>query len=317
MTEEARSSASPDATRPESAAVARFLVFLEKEKRYSAHTVRNYGQALRAFFNALHASGRWAGNLEVVPPLLVRSYLIEAQRGGLSRRTVHLHMSAVRSFFRELRERGEVASNPLQGLSLPAFRKPLPKFLTERQAEKFLEGPRRLLEAGTIEAFEACRDQLVFELLYGAGLRVSELVGLRYTSVDLHSGALRVKGKGKKERLAPMGAAALAVLKEFRSRFAEGTGPEDFVVVKMGRFPVTAIWVQQRMKRYLKLADLPNDLTPHKLRHSFATHMVNAGADLRVVQELLGHASLSSTQVYTHVGLQRLKQAHRDAHPRA
>lgn len=297
--------------------MARFLVFLEKEKRYSAYTVRNYGQALRAFFAFLRASDRWTGSLEAVPLVLVRSFLIEAQRSGLSRRTVHLHISAVRSFFRDLRERGAVSSNPLQGLSLPAFRKPLPKFLTERQAESFLEGPRRLLDAGTIDGFEACRDQLVFELLYGAGLRVSELVGLRYRSVDLKSGALRVKGKGKKERLAPIGAAALAVLTEFRRRFAEGTDPDDFVVVKTGRFPVTPLWVQQRMKRYLKLAGLPNDLTPHKLRHSFATHMVNAGADLRVVQELLGHASLSTTQVYTHVGLQRLKQAHQDAHPRA
>lgn len=303
--------------RPEEEAVARYLAHLLGEKRYSHHTIRNYGQALRSFFSALRASGRWSGQLEAVPSILVRSYLIDSQRGGLSRRTVHLHMSAVRSFFRDLMKRGEVASNPLQGLSLPAFRKPLPKFLTEQQAETFLAGPQRLLEAGEISPFEACRDQLVFELLYGAGLRVSELTGLRYGAVDQRSGVLRVKGKGKKERLAPAGAAALEVLIDFRTRFAEGTDPHDFVIVNTGRLPVTPFWVQRRMKRYLTLAGLPHDLTPHKLRHSFATHLLNAGADLRVVQELLGHASLATTQVYTHVGLQRLKEAHRDAHPRA
>jgi integrase/recombinase XerC len=297
--------------------VARFLTFLQAEKRYSAHTVRNYRQALSAFFTALRAGGRWRGDLHAVPSLLVRGYLIDAQRAGLSRRTVHLHMSAVRSFFRDLRRRGEVESNPLQGLSLPAFRKPLPKFFTERQAETFLEGPRRLLEAGEITAFEACRDQLIFELLYGAGLRISELVNLRYAAVEPGSGVLRVRGKGNKERLAPIGEAALALLREFRRRFASGTAPGDPVVVSNTARPLTPLWVQRRMKRYLALAGLPADLSPHTLRHSFATHLLNAGADLRVVQELLGHSSLSTTQVYTHVGLQRLKDAHRQAHPRA
>jgi len=295
----------------------RFLRFLASEKRYSPYTVRNYRQALEGFFTALRESGRWRGDFEAVPPLLVRSYLIDAQRAGLSRRTVHLHMSAVRSFFRDLRRRGEVTINPLQGLSLPAFRKPLPKFFTEAQAERFLEGPRQLLASGELTPTEACRDQLIFELLYGAGLRISELVGLRFRMVDETSGLLRVRGKGNKERLAPIGAVALATLREYRERFRGEAGHEDPVLVMSGQRPLTAGWVQRRMKRYLLHAGLPSDLTPHKLRHSFATHLLNRGADLRLVQELLGHSTLSTTQVYTHVGLQRLKDAHRQAHPRA
>ncbi|MFP4540702.1 MAG: tyrosine recombinase XerC [Opitutales bacterium] len=302
---------------PESRVVADFLAMLEGEKRASAYTVRNYGQALREFFKALRATGRWHGALEAIPPLLVRSYLVEAQRAGLSRRTLHLHVSAVRSFFRYLRVQGLVQSNPLQGLALPAFRKPLPKFLTERQVTLFLEGPRRLLEDGESTPFEACRDQLIFELLYGAGLRISELTGLRQADADLRTGVLRVRGKGGKERVAPMGEAALAVLRRFREGFVEDTTPAAPLVVRTGAEPLTPLWVQQRMKRYLDLAGLPHDLTPHKLRHSFATHLLNAGADLRVVQELLGHSKLATTQLYTHVGLQRLKDAHRASHPRA
>lgn len=303
--------------RPEDAAVRAFLAFLEGEKRYSDHTVRNYRQALSALFHYLRESGKWRGDLGEVPAVLLRSWLIESQRAGLSRRSVHLRVSAGRSFFRELRRRGQVERNPFQGLVVPPFRKPLPKFLTERQAETFLEGPRRLLERGELTPFEACRDQLIFELLYGAGLRISELVNLRRKAVDDRAGVMRIMGKGRKERVAPMGEAARLVLREFTSRFVEGSGPEDWVVPGERGRPLSAAWVQRRMKRYLEQAGLPSDLTPHKLRHSFATHLLNAGADLRVVQELLGHASLSTTQIYTHVGLQRLKDAHRQAHPRA
>jgi integrase/recombinase XerC len=192
----------------------------------------------------------------------------------------------------------------------------LPKFLTEKQVTRFLEGPSRRLEAGENTPFEASRDQLIFELLYGAGLRISELVGLRYEHVDLSTGVLRIKGKGGKERLAPMGEMATRALRLHREEFIENPEPTDPVVAVNGKKPLSAGWVQRRMKVYLALADLPLDLTPHKLRHSFATHLLNAGADLRVVQELLGHGQLSTTQVYTHVGLDRLKDAHRAAHPR-
>lgn len=302
---------------PELARLDDFLAYLSEERRLSAYTVRNYGQALREIFSFLRSEGRWQGNLEVVPNLLLRSYLIEMQRAGLSRRTLHLRVSAGRAFFRYLLERRVIATNPFSGLAAPPFRRSLPKFLTEKQAERFLEGPRRRLEAGALTPMEACRDQLVFELLYGAGLRISELVALTYRQIDLRTGSARILGKGQKERLAPIGRVALELVKRFRAEFAPEARPEDSVLGAVCGRPVTAGWVQRRMKTYLAEAELPLDLTPHKLRHSFATHLVNAGADLRVVQELLGHASLSTTQVYTHVSLQRLKEAHRKAHPRA
>ena len=180
-----------------------------------------------------------------------------------------------------------------------------------------LSGPLRLLENGSIEAQAAWRDRLAMELLYGGGLRVSELVALNYGAIDLPSGVARVLGKGRKERLAPLGRVALAVLVKFRDEFArQPTASSPVLSLPTGR-RVTIRSVQLMLKRYLALAGLPIDLTPHKLRHSYATHLLNAGADLRLVQELLGHAQLATTQVYTHVSVARLKEVYAKAHPRA
>jgi integrase/recombinase XerC len=155
------------------------------------------------------------------------------------------------------------------------------------------------------------------ELLYGAGLRVSELVGLDHGSVEADEGVARVTGKGRKERVCPLGRAAVSVLRKFKAEFAPSSGPYDPVVCNAGGGRMSARAVQLMLKRHLALAGLPLDLSPHKLRHSFATHLLNAGADLRVVQELLGHAQLATTQVYTHVSIARLKDVYDRAHPRA
>jgi integrase/recombinase XerC len=200
---------------------------------------------------------------------------------------------------------------------LPKLEQRLPKFLTEDQMLQLLAGPQRLLENESIDAFTACRDRLVMELLYGAGLRVSELTGLNYGSVDLEAGVARVLGKGRKERLCPLGKIATALVIKFKQEFARDSGPDAPVLVtpRHERLPVRQ--VQLLLKRYLALAELPMDLSPHKLRHSYATHLLNAGADLRLVQELLGHAQLATTQVYTHVSVARLKEIYTKAHPRA
>ena len=155
------------------------------------------------------------------------------------------------------------------------------------------------------------------ELLYGAGLRVSELVGLNHGEVEIREGIARVTGKGRKQRVCPLGRVACAVLEKFRDEFAPGAGPSDPVLCSAGGGRMTVRAVQLMLKRHLALAGLPLDLTPHKLRHSFATHLLNAGADLRIVQELLGHAQLATTQVYTHVSIARLKEVYDRAHPRA
>ena len=293
-----------------------FLDFLAREKRLSPYTIRNYRQAVLEFGRWLAADGGSTRSPADVDSRTLRDFLIEAQR-RISRRTLHNRVSALRSFYRYWRRLGRLTASPLTGVVLPRLERALPKYLTEGQMLNLLGGPGILLEQGSIDAFTAWRDRLVMELLYGGGLRVSELVGLDYGRIDVPSGVARVLGKGRKERLCPLGRVATAVLVRFRDEFARQTGFADPVVInsRHQRFSVRSI--QLLLKKYLALADLPADLTPHKIRHSYATHLLDNGADLRLVQDLLGHASLSTTQIYTHVSVSRLQEAHRRAHPRA
>jgi integrase/recombinase XerC len=212
---------------------------------------------------------------------------------------------------------GRVTKNPLVGLALPKLEKRLPQFLTEKQMKELLAGPQRLIENGSASPFVAWRDRLAMELLYGAGLRVSELTGLNYGNIEADGAVARVLGKGKKERLCPLGKVAAAVLAKWKTEYARDTGHDAPVLVDTAHRRLSDRSVQLMLKRYLALAGLPLDLTPHKLRHSYATHLLNAGADLRLVQELLGHASLNTTQVYTHVTVARLREVYNKAHPRA
>jgi len=292
-----------------------FAAHLAQERRYSAYTVRNYRQAFEDFHRWLQAAGLWDGGFDALGSRELRDFVIEAQR-RFGRRTLHNHASGLRAFFNYWLRHGRVRRNPLIGVPLPKLEKRLPQFLTEEQMTKLLAGPQRLLENESIDAFTAWRDRLAMELIYGGGLRVSELCGLNHGQVDLDSGVARVLGKGRKERLCPLGKVALAVLRKFRAEFARDTGPDAPVVVTMRHERLPVRQVQLMLKRYLALAELPMDLTPHKLRHSYATHLLNAGADLRLVQELLGHAQLATTQVYTHVSIARLKDIHAKAHPR-
>ena len=296
--------------------LAPFLEFLQKERRYSAYTMRNYRQAFEDFWRWLDAAGLWAPGLDRIEPRDVRDFVIEAQR-RFGRRTLHNHVSGLRAFFKFWIKRGRLAANPFVGLSLPKLEKPLPKFLTEKQTADLLAGPLRLLENESIDAFTAWRDRLVLELLYGGGLRVSELIGLNYEQIEFERGVARVLGKGRKERLCPLGRVAMAVLGKWKAEFARCTDPAAPVVINARHERLNVRAVQLLVKKYLSLADLPMDLSPHKLRHSYATHLLNAGADLRLVQELLGHASLNTTQIYTHTSVARLKEVYDKAHPRA
>jgi len=293
-----------------------FLAHLGKERRYSRYTVRNYRQAFEDFWRWLAAAGGAARGLDRLGPREVRDFIIEGQR-RFSRRTLHNHASGLRAFYKFWLRRGRLRRNPFTGVPLPRLDRPLPQFLTEKQMVDLLAGPQRLLENESLDAFTAWRDRLIMELLYGGGLRVSELVGLNYGQVDFERGCARVLGKGNKERLCPLGRVAMAVLGKWRAEFARDSGPDAPVVVndRHERLPVRQ--VQLRLKRYLALAGLPRDLTPHKLRHSYATHLLNAGADLRLVQELLGHVNLATTQIYTHVSIAHLKKIYERAHPRA
>jgi integrase/recombinase XerC len=295
---------------------APFGDYLALERRCSAYTVRNYRSAFEDFYRWLVSSSLWERGIGALGPREVRDFVIEAQR-RYGRRTLHNHVSGLRTLCRYWMRKGRLERNPFVGIPLPKLEKRLPQFLTEDQARTLLASPKRLLENGGCDAFTACRDLLAMELLYGAGMRVSELVGLSHGDVDLNEGVARVLGKGRKQRLCPLGRVACLVLARFRDEFAPGSGQGDPVLCNKDGARMTARSVQLMLKRHLALAGLPLDLTPHKLRHSFATHLLNAGADLRVVQELLGHAQLVTTQVYTHVSIARLKDVYDKAHPRA
>lgn len=286
------------------------------ERRYSRYTLRNYRQAFEDFYRWLTAAGLWPRGLGGLVPRDVRDFVIEAQR-RYDRRTVHNHASALRTFFKFWQRSGRLSRNPFSGVPLPKLEKRLPKFLTEEQMKLLLAGPDLLLKNGAADSFTAARDRLVLELLYGGGLRVSELVGLDYGVIDAGSGVARVQGKGGKERICPLGKAALAAFARFRTDFASRSAPADPVLVTQAGRRLGVRAVQLMLKRYLGLAGLSLEFSPHKLRHAYATHLLNAGADLRLVQELLGHARLSTTQVYTHVSIARLKDVYDKAHPRA
>jgi integrase/recombinase XerC len=292
-----------------------FTANLSGERRASPYTLRNYRHAVDRFLTWLDAGRDWSGDLGKIDSRDLRDFLIESQR-SLGRRTVHNHVSGLRAFFRFWMRQGELRHNPTTGLVLPKLDKPLPLFMTERQVGQLLDMPMQLLENDGIEVQVAWRDRLALELLYGAGLRVSELCGMTYGQVDFDDGIARIVGKGHKVRLCPLGRVATAVLRAYRDRFATRHGPQDLVLVNHIGRPLTPRHVQLMLKKYLALAGLPMDMTPHKLRHSFATHLLDRGADLRLVQDLLGHASLTTTQVYTHVSVARLKDVHRHAHPR-
>jgi integrase/recombinase XerC len=296
-----------------------FGAHLALERRYSAYTSRNYRRAFDDFVAwRRRALGPGAAGRELrgLTTRVMRDFVIEAQH-RYGRRTLHNHASGLRAFFKFWQRQGRVEKNPLVGLALPKLEKRLPQFLTEGQMKELLAAPLRLLENGGAAPFTAWRDRLAMELLYGAGLRVSELTGLNYGAIEADGTIARVLGKGQKERLCPLGRVAAEVLAKWRREFATDTGAEAPVLVDVKHQRMTDRAVQLMLKKHLALAGLPLDLTPHKLRHSYATHLLNAGADLRLVQELLGHASLNTTQVYTHVTVARLREVYAKAHPRA
>ena len=293
-----------------------FADHLALERRCSVYTVRNYRQALEDFYRWAKAEDVWDTGMDALEVREVRDFVIEAQH-RFDRRTLHNHMSGLRAWAKFWLQRGRLKRNPFVGVPLPKLEKRLPKFLTEEQMKRLLLGPQRLIENESIRPEIAWRDRLAMELLYGGGLRVSEVVALNYGAVEFANGVARVVGKGRKERLCPLGEVALSVLKKVRQDFAKLKGLDDPVLANPDGSRMTVRAVQLMLKRYLVLAELPHDMTPHKLRHSYATHLLNAGADLRLVQELLGHVLLTTTQVYTHVSVARLQEIYAKAHPRA
>ena len=302
-----------------------FLRDLETVRNASAYTVRNYRHALVEFT-------QWHREMRSTPPVWegltrddFRLYLRALGRRGLARAPIHLRFSALRGFYRFLLREGRVARHPIRDLSLPRKERRLPQFVPADRIEGLLQAPLRDLEPVDEKPPDertvllALRDAAILEILYSSGLRVSEVCQLRIADVDRSGRQLRVRGKGRKERIVPIGRPALEALDRYWSRLGRPNSPElpAFPGTRTPGGSIPPSEVQTRLKRHLRTAGLDPKLTPHKLRHSFATHLLDRGADLRSVQELLGHARLSSTEIYTHVSTERLKRAYQQAHPRA
>jgi len=316
--------------------IQKFLAHLATDRGASAYTQRNYRQALVEFvrWRQLESPESKAqspkSQLAMVWDKLqrddFRNYLRFLGRHNLGRAAIQLRFSALRTFYKFLIRHGAVESSPIKNLSLPKLEKRLPKFLTKQQMEALLVAPFELLKikkerkAGRpVSQIAALRDVAVLETIYSCGLRVSELCGLRADDIGWSEQIVRVRGKGKKERLAPIGKPALMAIQDYWNTFKQPPGGASpiFFTETTKRAPLSPLQLSRRLKQYLVIAGLDPGLTPHKLRHSYATHLLDAGADLRSVQELLGHAHLITTQIYTHVTTERLKKAYDAAHPRA
>ena len=314
-------------TEIEDVLVLSFLQYLQTEAGASVYTQRNYRQALGEFTQWYKEEQKKTPDWLSLKKLDFRGYLRFLGRGNYSRSAIQLRFSALRSFYKHLMRRGKLDASPIKEIVLPKKEKRLPQFLTPEQMIALLEAPLREFEAAkkhdeepdAIDPAPYLRDAAVLEVIYSCGLRISELCGLRVMDLDVNERLVRVYGKGKKERQLPIGEPALKAIGHYWAVLEHPPTGEMpvFLANDNDLKPIYPRIVQLRLKHYLEIAGLDPKLTPHKLRHSYATHLLNAGADLRSVQELLGHENLVTTQVYTHLTTGRLKKAYDAAHPRA
>ena len=288
-----------------------FIAFHENEKQASRRTVINYTAALRFFTEWM--SERFTGWDKVTSDHF-RGYLFELMKADLGRNTIRLRFSAIRSFYKFLVQRKGFQHNPVIEVQLPKAEKSLPVIISIKQAVALLEAPFKIDHPKQAPSWLPHRDAAIMELFYSTGLRLSELAGLQVDDIDWVSDTLRVMGKGSKERMLPIGAPAMKALQSYRHEANVHAGP---LFLSKLRCQITTRAINDLLKKYISVAEIPFKITPHKLRHSFATHLLDNGADLRSVQSLLGHASLSTTQIYTHVTKERLKVEYNKAHPRA
>ena len=283
---------------------------LSVERNASPLTLVNYRHALAKFRTQWPGFRTW----QETTPDDFRGWLFQLMKEEMGRATVRLHFSALRSFFRFLTRRHGLAVSPLAEVRMPKAEKKLPVVLTLRQVEELLALPLTLPKDPRAPRWGPARDAAILETFYSTGLRLHELIGLNVEDLDFHADGLRVRGKGRKERLCLLGSHAARALQHYRHEAGVHEGP---LFLSKLRRRITAQAVADILEKYLRASTIPLRVTPHKLRHSFATHLLDNGADLRSVQELLGHASLATTQIYTHVSTERMKQAYDKAHPRA
>ena len=307
----------------------RFIKYLSVEKQASNHTIDGYRLDIQQFILMLADGDENFDDWGRFDRDDGRSYLQELHKLSLSKNSISRKLASMRSFYKFLLLEGVVKSNPFMRLPAMGRERKLPQVMSLGAIERLINAvepywrdqlARGLAKNEEIAAFILARDKALIEVIYSGGLRIGEAVGLNFKDVDILGGSVLVHGKGKKERLCALGRPARTALRSYlqqrrlRSPMETPTSPV-FINRNCGRLNARSF--QRNLKAYLEVAGLPPDLTPHKLRHSFATHLLDAGADLRSVQEMLGHADLSTTQIYTHVSTERMKEAYRKAHPRA
>ena len=307
----------------------KFLQYLAREKQASQHTLNSYELDLQQFIRLMAGDDREFDNWAKFSRDDARSYLQELHKLSLSRNSIARKLSSMRSFYKFLQLSGVVESNIFMRLPAQGRERKLPQVMSLNSIEVLIDSvesywqsqlANKLAKNAQLAAFASARDRAMIEVIYSGGLRISEAVGINLKDLDIFSGTVIVHGKGKKERLCALGRPARTALRNYqqqrRLRPVENT-PSAPLFVNHNGGRITPRSFQRNLKAYLQAAGLPPDFTPHKLRHSFATHLLDAGADLRSVQEMLGHANLGTTQIYTHVSTERLKEAYRKAHPRA
>lgn len=286
--------------------IDKFKNYLAVEKNYSAHTIKNYLADLKEFSRFL--SGRDIINVDY---LTVRKFLAHLREKRIAKRSVARKLSSLRTFFRFLQRDGYIKTSPVANIYTPKLDKKLPIFLDEKSVLKLITAPDK-------KTFQGARDGAILETLYSTGIRVSELVGIDISDVDSISGVIKVLGKGRKERLAPVGDKAVSAIREYlQYRNRKKWGDRKPLFLNKSGKRLTDRSIRRIVNKYIKDMSMKERISPHTLRHSFATHLLNRGADLRSVQELLGHKNLSTTQIYTHVTTERLKSVYDKAHPRA
>ncbi len=299
------------------------------EKNSSALTVAGYEQDIAQF-----SAFRWGADVRApydwnrVNAEDAREFLMSITGDKAQSTTTRRKLAALRSFFRFLQREEIVTENPFSHIHGPRLKKPLPRVLTEENIRSLLAAPdiatnelRAKGQLSKLEEYTNIRDMAALEFLYSTGCRISEIIGLVWNQINFSTGGVIVTGKGSKQRLCILGKPALKALKRLRKladeMWRDGGADITTIFLSARGHPLNSRDVERRMKHWLAYANLPTDLTPHKLRHSFATHLLDGGADLRSVQEMLGHSSLSTTQIYTHVSIERLKEEFNKSHPRA
>lgn len=292
--------------------ISGFLKYISLEKRYSDHTVESYANDLHQFETFL--TGYFGINQifwHLADKKAIRYFLIHLQDQGISRRSIARKLAALKSFFKYLIREGIVQHNPGLLIKMPKFEKKLPEYISIEEVEALLKLPE-------IRTFEGLRDLSILELFYGTGMRLSELINIRLSNLLFAEDLIRILGKGNKERIIPLGSVAKKVLKEYleiRAQYA-AKNVDNVFVLKSGKkmYPMA---IQRIVKKYMSQVSNVHKKSPHILRHSYATHLLNAGANIRTVKDLLGHRSLSTTQIYTHISIDHLKSIYKQAHPGA